>query len=637
MNIELMKKKVNNIKPDILGINKEIIDSLEITKIRPDISVASLRKITEKILCDVYEREYNTPPKETIIQKVKNQLISKGVLSRRIKNHVDTIQDFGNMSIHHSNEALEKEDIEMCYNSLITIYKWYISMYAGSEGKSPEVSNDNSIQENTYNKKDYKTSHIPVGDTPNNTNQDKTVKKKKSNPILKILLILVILTAIAIPGYYYIIPVLIDNSDDTGNTADNDGTEPLEEGQILIKASDNYVDKIVLEWEKVEGAKSYQLFKASRMEGVYTQITETQNNTYTDLKTKMGYTYFYKLRYINENDEAGDYTDITSGKTILEKNVWVEFNSDTDVYKPEARSNHAMAKLTKGKAVLFGGKGDKTTYGDTWIYELEGNRWVKTETADSPEKRSYHAMTNIGDNKILLFGGRDEDGGLLGDTWILEMDTKNGDDILNWRKIEYKNDNYPPKRAYHALAFDNKNTVVLFGGGQMQMKKHYRDVWEYDTIKETWSNYTPETQPGTPKARINHAMATGRDGEVILFGGYMPSSPDRTVWRYNTNKHRWLEFGEFGLDIYSHAITLSASGYIISFGGYKDSRSVNDTYIYNVNKSDEWNLLKDADNRDAPALNSHATAEIDGNILITFGGKHGMNLQDRTFLMRCDF
>ena len=59
--------------------------------------------------------------------------------------------------------------------------------------------------------------------------------------------------------------------------------------------NDETTGKTVITWEKISGAKSYDVYRATEENGTYTKLGNTTSNTYTDTKAPAGTTYYYKV------------------------------------------------------------------------------------------------------------------------------------------------------------------------------------------------------------------------------------------------------------------------------------------------------------------------------------------------------
>jgi N-acetylneuraminic acid mutarotase len=245
----------------------------------------------------------------------------------------------------------------------------------------------------------------------------------------------------------------------------------------------------------------------------------------------------------------------------------------TATNSPEARFLPAMAMGLNGRVVLFGGVAERSgvdvSLADTWefdgtswtkktpatsppnagvmatglngrvvlyrgvqgapeTWEWDGTNWEnKTPATNSPPARSRPAMATGLNGRVVLFGGQSPGGGALADTW-------------EWDGTTWTNKTpatSPPARSSHAMAMGLNGRVVLFGGFGTSNGAGFRfnDTWEWDGT--TWTNTTPATitAANNPPVRSSHAMATGLNGRVVMFGGSGSGSRFADTWEYFSN------------------------------------------------------------------------------------------------------
>ncbi|MCC6650388.1 MAG: T9SS type A sorting domain-containing protein [Candidatus Eisenbacteria bacterium] len=81
--------------------------------------------------------------------------------------------------------------------------------------------------------------------------------------------------------------------------------------------------------------------------------------------------------------------------------------------RPSPRSDHAMAYLSNGRVLLFGGRDAFGQYlGDTWLFD--GTSW-SLAASTGPSPRARFGMTNA--NGVVVLQGGEGAGGALTDTW----------------------------------------------------------------------------------------------------------------------------------------------------------------------------------------------------------------------------
>ncbi len=155
------------------------------------------------------------------------------------------------------------------------------------------------------------------------------------------------------------------------------------------------------------------------------------------------------------------------------------------------------------------------TYDDTW--EWDGSVWTLRTPATRPPRRAHHAMVyDEGRGVVVMFGGTYPVRSSIGmrDTW--EWDGE------NWTHVVTKNS---PTAGWGmpALAYDAaRQRVVMYDGSPQQ------HTWEYDGVD--WTQRFPANNPGQSYWR---AMAYDRArGRVILCAGYV-RSPLAETWEWD--------------------------------------------------------------------------------------------------------
>ena len=72
----------------------------------------------------------------------------------------------------------------------------------------------------------------------------------------------------------------------------------------VVKASSPSPKRIKLTWNKISGAKSYVVYRATSKNGTYKKITTVKGISYINKSLKKGKTYYYKVRALHKNAEA---------------------------------------------------------------------------------------------------------------------------------------------------------------------------------------------------------------------------------------------------------------------------------------------------------------------------------------------
>jgi N-acetylneuraminic acid mutarotase len=191
-----------------------------------------------------------------------------------------------------------------------------------------------------------------------------------------------------------------------------------------------------------------------------------------------------------------------------------------------------------GRIVLFGGL-DVGTFelrDETWLYDVEVDRWSPVETTPSPPGRNFAAFAyDAASDAMVLFGG-DTFEGPLDDTWSFDTDTQ------TWTEID--TDPSPPARAYAGAASVTGGEVVLFGGVNELPGREavYGDTWIFDTAAQTWTEIAPSRSP-RPRG-FHGTTGDAEGGVVVIFGG--GRSRERVgdqTWTFDVASRTWARVG----------------------------------------------------------------------------------------------
>ena len=88
---------------------------------------------------------------------------------------------------------------------------------------------------------------------------------------------------------------------------------------------------VTIQWDKIESATKYEVYRAPSKNGTYTRQGSTGNTSYTNTSAKAGTTYYYKVRAICDNkDAASAYSTIKSRTCDLAQPVITLTNRASD-------------------------------------------------------------------------------------------------------------------------------------------------------------------------------------------------------------------------------------------------------------------------------------------------------------------
>lgn len=244
--------------------------------------------------------------------------------------------------------------------------------------------------------------------------------------------------------------------------------------------------------------------------------------------------------------------------------------------KPSPRYKHAMATIyNTDKVLLYGGRYNTKTFADTWIYDLNDNKWTKKITSNSPSKRKNHAMASInGTDKVLFFGGMDGNSWTTNDTWVYNLSNN------KWTKMLPAKS--PIDRCAHSMAPIYGTDKVLLFGGWRSGTGVMNDTWVYDVSKNNWTKMFPQNKPPT-RSDFGMAPIFGTD-KILTFG------PDDKTYIYDFSENNWTNMmppNKPPARERPAVVPINIINKVILFGG---SHSRKNTWIYNLSENN-WTKL----------------------------------------------
>jgi hypothetical protein len=203
---------------------------------------------------------------------------------------------------------------------------------------------------------------------------------------------------------------------------------------------------------------------------------------------------------------------------------------------PLARAQHAMAyDATRDEVLMFGGYvGGAFTYGDTWIFDIGGERWQRLEPASAPTARAgavavFDAVADL----FVMFAGAEEPPAAelpLAETWVFDPSRR------EWRMIDTPTtpvlvSEGHPTLFELAMVYDTSadRSVLLVAG---------ESTWSYDAVEGTWQRVDASATQGLGADYMTAAAYDAARNMTIAYGG---APVDRTehTWAYDGQVDVW--------------------------------------------------------------------------------------------------
>ncbi|WP_163509708.1 Kelch repeat-containing protein [Fodinicola acaciae] len=214
---------------------------------------------------------------------------------------------------------------------------------------------------------------------------------------------------------------------------------------------------------------------------------------------------------------------------------------------PAGRAFAASATTPDARFYVFGGStyndqgGDFHAFDDLW--SLSGRVWTKL--ASGPVGRSGATMWSAG-GKLYVFGGIGADFATRNDLWSYDIATNKWQEVLPNGAAG----NPPTRHAAQAGPVAVNNQLTFYGGegDPAQGFPVLADTWQFDVLRQRWTEVTPAVGDITPARNYGAAGVLG--GGLYLQGGDVPGgsagcgapfpqNPTNELWRFDLTSRTW--------------------------------------------------------------------------------------------------
>lgn len=180
------------------------------------------------------------------------------------------------------------------------------------------------------------------------------------------------------PGqvYYYKVEAL--NTNKPGSSAVSEVVAQIAKlAQPSAKTTNDSAGKPVVSWGKVNGADSYEVYRATSTNGTYSKVQTTSAVSYTDTSAVKGKTYYYKVKAVSKLDENAASESNTVSAVCKAESAAVERFAGNNRYAT------AMAVADSLKKAQGVDKFDSVivAYGDNYADALAGSYLAKVKNA----------------------------------------------------------------------------------------------------------------------------------------------------------------------------------------------------------------------------------------------------------------
>ena len=253
---------------------------------------------------------------------------------------------------------------------------------------------------------------------------------------------------------------------------------------------------------------------------------------------------------------------------------------------------------------FFGGSNASLSDSNTLVmYDPAAQTWT-VHPSDIPV-RVGHGVASVGDKMYVCFGAAKKLG-LLDDIWCYSS--------KKWAMVRPKGDT-PVKRMGHTCVAGGK--MIYIFGGEDENGNLLNDVCVLDVERNTFKQY--KNLKHSPSARKFHsAVYLPKTNEMVVIGGRTQRAIVGDIHVLKLSKMKWREETRPMMsERMYHKSWLAANRFLLTFGG----NSKNSNGELAVIDTATWDSVPFEQRGNVPVgLSSFAMADLDENRLVTFGG-----------------
>ena len=118
--------------------------------------------------------------------------------------------------------------------------------------------------------------------------------------------------------YYYVTTLNSDGNESRGSSIVSAVTNAIAPSKLMAQVKSKR--EIDLSWDKVKGAKSYGVYRAASVDGLYSKVGTTKTASFKNTDLQPGISYWYKINSVTSAGGEGDYSEAIMATTLSDSN-----------------------------------------------------------------------------------------------------------------------------------------------------------------------------------------------------------------------------------------------------------------------------------------------------------------------------
>jgi hypothetical protein len=212
--------------------------------------------------------------------------------------------------------------------------------------------------------------------------------------------------------------------------------------------------------------------------------------------------------------------------------TWQEITPSGGETPGPRRNAAAVYDPVNQRMILFAGKAASGDQNDVWVFDLNTNLWSDITPASGPApapRFTPNAVYDPVEQQMIIWSGQGVS--FYNDVWAFDIVSE------SWSEFTPP-DPKPNIRYGTAAVFDPlARDLVTFAGFTNQGR--FDDTWRFDVENVAWINVTPAQ--GNPLERCLHSASyDSLNHRMIMYGG-QNAGPLGDIWAFDLTQNTWTE------------------------------------------------------------------------------------------------
>ena len=129
--------RLNALSGQLADFREGVSQSIKVAEVDPEMALTRTRKVLERLIHAVYNRQIKTSPGTQPLEGLLQRLRKDGFLPSKIYAHATAVKDLGNVGAHSHAEHVSPADVVHSLTALLYVLEWYSEEEPDPAGEVP--------------------------------------------------------------------------------------------------------------------------------------------------------------------------------------------------------------------------------------------------------------------------------------------------------------------------------------------------------------------------------------------------------------------------------------------------------------------------------------------------------------------